>query len=299
MPKRTTQPGHKPLLIGLLILSSVLFLSNLGNQYLWQDEAQTALVGKTVLSQGIPKGYDGLNYLSQEMGAEYGDDYLWKWHTWLSFYVVAGSFKAFGVNTFAARLPFALFGLASVFMVFGLCRALWGNRKIAFTAAYLTAICVPFLLLSRQCRYYSMAVFFSLWGLLAYLGLIHKKKRASFWLILAAFFLFHTHYIYCATLIITLGLHALIFHRNRLLALIVSCGIAVAVNLPWIYWFMGIRYGERYSTDWLFDTGRILDSGWRYLTHISDHIFSPYLLLVLPLAAAAHWVRYRSRPKPG
>ena len=91
--------------------SLFLFLANLGNQYLWQDEAQTALVSKTVLEHGVPRGYDGKNFFSQELKAEYGEDYIWKWHPWLPFYVLAAFFKVFGVGTFVARLPFALFGM--------------------------------------------------------------------------------------------------------------------------------------------------------------------------------------------
>jgi len=58
-------------LLFLLCASLFLFLANLGNQYLWQDEAQTALISKTILRHGIPLGYDGKNYFSQDCGAEF------------------------------------------------------------------------------------------------------------------------------------------------------------------------------------------------------------------------------------
>ena len=55
MNKRTTEY----LTLGvLLIVSSVLILANLGNVYLWQDEAQTALLARSILSHG-----PGLEYL--------------------------------------------------------------------------------------------------------------------------------------------------------------------------------------------------------------------------------------------
>jgi hypothetical protein len=112
--------------------------------------------------------------------------------------------------------------------------------------------------------------------------------------VLSSFFLFHTHYIYCAMLLVTVGLHALLFHRNRIVALAIPCAIVVLVNLPWIYWFMDIRYGDRYSADWIFDSARIMEALGRFLGYIGNHVFSPYLLLVLPLAAAGHWSRTRS-----
>ena len=86
----------------LLALAAPLLLVNLGNHYLWQDEAQTAVISRTILDHGIPLGFDGRNLFSQELGIEYGDDYVWKWHAWLSFYVCAASLALFGSTTLAA-----------------------------------------------------------------------------------------------------------------------------------------------------------------------------------------------------
>src|SRR5688500_7047936 len=95
----------------LAAVASLLILPNLGDHLLWQDEAQTALVAKTVVQTGLPRISDGLNNFSQELGAEAGPDGLWKWHSWLPFYAVAASFKVWGYTTWAARLPFALAGI--------------------------------------------------------------------------------------------------------------------------------------------------------------------------------------------
>ena len=101
----------------IIVLACFLLLANLGNHYLWQDEAQTAVIARTVMARGMPYGTDGVNYFSQELGAEYGRNYIWKWHTWLPFYLLAGFFKVFGESNFTARLPFALFGIG----IFPLC----------------------------------------------------------------------------------------------------------------------------------------------------------------------------------
>ena len=50
-------------IVATLFAASCLFLLNLANHYLWQDEAQTALISKTILTHGVPLGYDGKNYL--------------------------------------------------------------------------------------------------------------------------------------------------------------------------------------------------------------------------------------------
>ena len=65
-----TKQGQLVILIVILIGSEILLLANLGNQYLWQDEAQTALISKTILTDGVPRGYDGKNSFSQEGGAD-------------------------------------------------------------------------------------------------------------------------------------------------------------------------------------------------------------------------------------
>lgn len=79
--------------LGLILLAAcVLILTNLGNQSLWQDEAQTALISRTVQTHGIPMGYDGRNFFSQELGAEYDEHGRWRWHTWLPFYLLAAFF---------------------------------------------------------------------------------------------------------------------------------------------------------------------------------------------------------------
>src|ERR1035437_6374996 len=81
----------------ILLVFSVFFLFYaLGTRYLWQDEAQTPLIAKTILQTGFPYGTDGVNFFSQEGGIEYGHNYLWKWHPWLPFYVEALSIKVLG-----------------------------------------------------------------------------------------------------------------------------------------------------------------------------------------------------------
>lgn len=106
-------------------LAAFLCLWNLGNEDLWQDEAQTAVIARTILDSGIPLGSDGVNSFSQEAGLEFGEDLVWKWHTWLSFSLVAGSFEVFGESTFSARLPSALLGIAVVILMYFTARRIW------------------------------------------------------------------------------------------------------------------------------------------------------------------------------
>ena len=269
-------------------LAALLLLPGLGDVHLWQDEAQTAVIARTVLDGGIPRGTDGRNYFSQELGKEYADGYVWKWHTWLSFYVVAASFALLGESTFAARLPFALLGVATVALAWSTGLRLWRDRWAAATAATGLALCVPFLLLTRQCRYYAAASFFSLWGLHAYAGLEPGRRRETLALFAAATLLFHTHYVYCATLLVALLAHALLFEPARRRPVVLASAGVAAVNLPWILWFSGVRPGgETYGSS-LLDLGKAAGYALDYLRLISEDFFPPWLLLVPLLGVVLH-----------
>jgi 4-amino-4-deoxy-L-arabinose transferase-like glycosyltransferase len=247
LPPRTT---HRAL-VALIAAVAVTFLfARLGQRYLWQDEAQTALISRTVLEHGVPLGSDGRNFFSQEAGAEYGAHYLWRWHTWLPFYVTAASFRVLGVTTLAARLPSALFGLATIALLYRYALATFRERKVALVAAALLTLCVPFVLLSRQCRYYASAAFFSLLGLYFYAGLRAGRRWALAGLVAAATLLFHVHYIYCTTLLLTLLVHSAWRERAIFRRVFGACACVTMLTSPWVIWLMGIKYQERYGGDW-------------------------------------------------
>ncbi len=235
-------------LVSLIILfSCVAFLFHLERPYLWQDEAQTALIAETILERGLPYGTDGKNFFSQELGAEYGENYLWRWHPWLSFYVEAASLALLGKSTLAARLPFALLGIGCVLMAWILARTLWRSPPAGLVAAAVLATNVQFILFSRQARYYSLASFLVLLGIFAYIRLVENKKGGLFFLAACSALLFQTHYLYFGTLSLALGLHSLLFQRRMLSRTVAACSLGLAVNTPWVIWFMNMRYGEQYG----------------------------------------------------
>lgn len=279
--------SHKPrlsdgwterlIVAGLLIVASVLLLANLGNIYLWQDEAQTALIAKTILTHGVPVGYNGTNHFSQDFGAECGKNYLWLWHPWFPFYLIAGFFAAFGVSSFTARLPFALMGIGTVILTYYFGRALWGSRRIAVLAAVLLLLCVPFLILARQCRYYSPAMLFSVAGLCSYVLMLRGRKGAPTAFVLSAVLLFQTHYVFCAGLIATALLHARLFHRDRTRILLAASGVVLAAGIPWMILFSRMGYVSQHYAGPL---SRLGFSGY-YVAQIAKHMFPPALLVVL------------------
>jgi 4-amino-4-deoxy-L-arabinose transferase-like glycosyltransferase len=265
----------------VLALASVLLLANLGDQRLWQDEAQTALIAGTILTHGVPLGRDGGNSFSQETGKELGPRDLYVWHPWLVFYVLAGFFAVLGKGTLAARLPFALFGIATVVLTYHLGTSLWRSRRAGLLAAGALLLNVPFLVLARQCRYYAPGMFFALLALCGYWGMLGRRRYAGVTFAVAAIALFHTHYMQYAALLAAAGVHALLFRRDRIGALLLAAGVTAAVNAPWMIWFatlgrtLGTFAGAR---------GQALELLGPYLAKIGQYAFPPLLLLLVPLA---------------
>jgi len=108
-------------------------------------------------------------------------EYLDKPH--FLFWVSAASFKLFGVNTFAYRLPAVLFGLISICSTYQLARHL-SNKTTAKLAAVMLATAQGFILSINDARMETplmAAIIFGLWQLIVF---VDKRKLAN--IILAA-----------------------------------------------------------------------------------------------------------------
>src|SRR3990172_11633055 len=101
----------------LTLLTAPLFLYGLGSTYLWQDEAQTALLARSVLRHGVPMVGEGPESLSARAGEDAGPGGVYLQIAWLQAYVAAAGFALFGESAWAARAPFALAGWLSVPLV--------------------------------------------------------------------------------------------------------------------------------------------------------------------------------------
>ena len=267
------------ILASLLILSLGLILPNLGNIYLWGDEAHTALLAKTVIAHGVPLVYDGKNYFSVQAGKDYGKGYIWKWNPWFQYYALAPFFAVFGTSTFVARLPFALFGIATIILTYYFAASFWRNRRAGVLSAIVLLICVPFLLLTRQCRYYSADAFFSLLALYGYYGILEQRKRSGLIFVLSAVLLFHTQFVQCAALLSTVITHAILFRRKALKSLLILSGIVAVVSIPWLIWFASL--GHEVSAYGSLAT-RVTQFSKTMVVQTFKHIF-PFWILALPI----------------
>ena len=230
-----------PFWIVLILLAPLLLFPNLGNQFLWQDEAETALLARSVVQHGYPLAHDGRRTISDQPGSpDVNDAGVWTWTPWLQLYATAASFALLGESTRAARLPFALAGWASVLLAYAAFRSVFGRRPARF-AALLLLFSVPFLLQLRQCRYYAFLAFFTVLHAWGYLRLARAEKGGSVAFTLGALGLYQTLLPQLVASTLAFGLDALAVRRDRRLVVrLVGWSLLVAaLCLPFFFYTRG------------------------------------------------------------
>ena len=234
----------------LLLIAAFFLFYNLGDRLLWGDEAFFGLLGKTTLKYGYPSNFDGTNIIYGNFeGTVFkfynaSGVYVWKWHPWLIFYILAASIKIFGSNTLSIRLFPAFFGLLTVLMMYLFALKLTKNKTIANLATVLLVFCVPFYMYSRQGTYYSLSLFLSLVVLFAYLKVLNREKHGVLLFTVSSILLFYTTYFPFFSIYAGIVLHYIIFHRkiNLHIQLLISSIIIAIFTLPWyIYSSLGTK----------------------------------------------------------
>ena len=221
-------------LLGLLVLGALLIFPNLGNRYLWEDEAETALLARNVLRFGQPVAFDGVHLISQECGVDSDARYVWRQTGWLPIYVTATSFAWLGESTLSARLPFALLGILAPLSLYALARRSYADRVIAWMAALSLMASVPFLLHVRQARYYSLVIIATIWILYFGLSVIERSRFAAVGLVIALTVLLQsTSFVSAAVLAgLAAGTLAMRAGLGGLLRLAAAVAVALLINLP-------------------------------------------------------------------
>lgn len=206
-----------------LVACALLFhFKNLGSTSLWQDEAETAVLARHTLHFGVPKVFDGLNLVSQNLGTDHDEHGVWNYSPWLGIYLTAASFALFGESNVTARLPFVLASLVTLLFLYKSARRWSGDRRVAGLAIWLNLLSVPFLLHARQCRYYVLDALFALYFYYAYETLVHENTRrrtAGFHFIASSLLLFHSNFLVFFAVAGGVFIHFMLFvpGRGRLL----------------------------------------------------------------------------------
>lgn len=277
------QPARSDVVFAALLLAvgALLLLPSLGDRLLWQDEAETALLARSVLREGVPTAWDGRNWVSADGRREFGEDHVWWWTPWLQHYLAAASFALWGEGTVAARLPFVLLGLACLPLCFSVARRAADPVAARFAAASLL-FSVPFLLHMRQCRYYAPAAFFTLLALHEALRLRAGGRGARLGMAVAATGLLHSHYVLAAAVGSGLLVHAVLTRGPRR-AVPLAQGWAAALLL---FAPFGVRFLQQAGGTALPGIGTGLESLRLAIDH--ENLFVLPLWLVPVLA----WLRW-------
>lgn len=273
------------------LLVSPLYFWGLGDTYMWQDEAHTALLARHTLQYGLPYVGAGSESASALSGDDANSAGIFLHIPPLQAYVCAASFAVFGESSFSARFPFALCGWLCVLILPWACgRSV--DRASALWVQLILGLHVPFLLHVRQCRYYALAALLALASLGAGFRWLQSPRSGRFLPALAALcmsLLALTFEFAWAAAAGTLGLAIAVdclrrgvrsvrMHYPMMTALAISAG----VEAIWVWIAFGApsrRPGPGSNTNPGFP-----DFPWYYLGFINGYVVP--LLWCLALAAA-------------
>ncbi|MBI2384568.1 MAG: glycosyltransferase family 39 protein [Elusimicrobia bacterium] len=234
-------PADRRLRAGLLAAGALLLLFRLGRPALWQDEAETALRAATVREAGVPRmALDGALVTTQPTLARFegNSSGVWVWNTWLSVYLTAASFLVFGPTPFAARLPFALAALLTLWLLPRLFEDDGDRPWAAEAGAVLLTLSPAFLLFARQSRYYALTALGSVLTMLAWRRLLAGKKGGAASLALALLLLLHSLFAFFAIAALALAADAALRGRECLGRRFQAAAAATAaLALPAIWYF--------------------------------------------------------------
>jgi len=262
------------LFLGFLFIGSF----RLGDMLLWQDEAESALVGRSVLQGGVPRAWDGVNLVSQQKGQDYREGYVWIWHSWLQYYLIAASFGILGEGEVPARLPFLFVGALCLPLLYEYGRRVTGGRVTSLLACLLLSLSVPFLLHARQCRWYTLPIFFILLTLSAYDRMSREDRLSRPFLFVALTLLFHSFYPVSLCVFAALFLHSVALRRwsrqvGKDLVWLVAWLFSV---LPWCVFTKIFSRGESFESVWQ----ALTFTKW-YLLAVNEGLFPLCLIALL------------------
>ncbi|MBU4149745.1 MAG: glycosyltransferase family 39 protein [Candidatus Omnitrophica bacterium] len=232
MENKTTT---KFLFVLLLALSCVLIFKNLSNNYLWQDEGESAALARNIVKFGYPRSFDGINFITPNIPSGFGNSYQWKFHPWLHFYAVALSYVILGESTFSSRFPFAITGLMSIVIVFFLAKRIFRKDGVALLSVLFASTSIPFILHMRQCRYYGLQAFLVLAVIYIYLNVLQKKAK-YLWLLGALLTaLYYTNHGTFVPVFGAIFIHFFWLNKERALwkKFIFMCVAVILLALPW------------------------------------------------------------------
>jgi len=220
----------------LLLMVSLPYLVNLGTSSIWDaSEAVYAETPREMLTTG--------DYLAPHFNFKPRVQ-----NPPLTYWIIAASYKAFGISEFAVRLPGALAAIGVILFTYGIARLLY-NPRAALIAAMITAATARIFILARRLPIDIFLLFFLMATLFFLLRAILTRKT-HFWL---------CTYVFAGFGFLTKGPVALLIPAGACLIwalwsrklklgevhLLSGATVFLAIVLPW-YCLIFNRYGWAY-----------------------------------------------------
>ncbi len=161
--KRKRQPLRTWLILAAIVLvGGWLRFAQLGNTSYWVDEVNHVAAAQAILQGKGPVLLSDMSYDRSILFTR----------------LVSWSFAVFGVNEFAARIPSAFWGTATILLVFFIAWRMFGRSFHGLLAALLFALYPLMIGWARECRMYTMFLFFFLLGVYGlYEGLEGTRRK--------------------------------------------------------------------------------------------------------------------------
>lgn len=216
------------LLVVILLLAALLRLWKLGSipPHLTPDEAALGYNAYSILKTGRDEYGELLPIIFKSFG-----DYKPGLYVYLTVPFVA----ALGLNEFAVRLPSAIAGIFSVYLIFIITKELFKDRRLSLISAFITAVTPWLIYFSRGAWEVNVSLTLTLAGIYLFLRSLQKPK----FLILSSIFFSSTLLSYqgakLATSVVIIIL--LILYRRKILGfdkkvLGKSAVLGIIVSLP-------------------------------------------------------------------
>lgn len=217
--------------IALMVISAAYFY-HLDRPRLWDDEADTGILARNTLHQGVPIAYDGRNVAVYDNGEQLNRALLSKKTPWVQYYVGALSLKLFGNDTGGLRVLFALAGLLAFFPIHAVLKT---YSRYPEVLAMLALISPQVVLFQRNARYYSLLI-------LLYAALVwhvsqerRNPRRGFLGAAAILILLFHTHPVAAGCCAVSLVLYCLLVRREAMALYVGACSVGF---VSWLVWYL-------------------------------------------------------------
>lgn len=166
---------RKAMLALILVLAAVLRIRGIGQDSLWGDEGLSVMLAKMDV-------FSLIKYLT-----------WWEQIPPIHHLVLHYWMMVFGDSETSLRMPSALAGITSVWMLYVLVARLLG-RRVAMISALLLAVSPMHIAYSQECRAYSLSVLIGLWSCDLFVRLLRNPSpRLHTWYVVASILLIYTH----------------------------------------------------------------------------------------------------------